>query len=154
MKVSEIPDHLLKALQAEDSGPLDAIIRAQRPADLEVLRRIVASDDLPEELRRKAIYALGRWGDVRSVEEIERALPALGEGARIAAIDALGRLGTEQALQTVARFRDDPSPHVRKFVVKALSQSGSAEARVGLREIAEKDPEEWVRNLAREKEKQ
>lgn len=150
MSALEIPRHILRALEADDSGPLDEIIRARRPENWQALRAVVVADEMPLELRRKAIYALGRWGDPEATPAIQRAVPRLDERGHIAAIDALGRLGTEDALETIEQFRDDPSPQIRKFVVKALSRIGGTRARVTLDAMADKDPEEWLRKLARE----
>jgi HEAT repeat protein len=154
MNAAELPPHIAKALETDEPGPLDAIVREQRPEDFDVLRRIATSHQVSESFRTKALYALGRWGDRRAVPEIARVLPTLDEGGRIAAIDALGRLGGAEIVDVVAAYRDDPSPQVRKFVVKALSRVGDAKARAQLESISRDDPQEWVRKLAREHEKE
>jgi hypothetical protein len=69
-------------------------------------------------------------------------------------IDALGRLGTDSARETVAAYKRDPSPQVRKFAVQALARFNGSETASHLREIAEKARAAWIRQLAnRETEK-
>ena len=150
--VSDLPPELIVALESDDAGPLDAIIRARRAEDLAQFRRLLSRDDTPEMYRIRAMYALARWGDPSVVPEIEHAIPKVGERGRIAAIDAMGRLRSEQAIDTIAAFRNDPSPHMRKTVARALSRIGGPRAQQELRVIAEKDPVEWVRNVAKKNE--
>ena len=146
--VPELPPELTRALESDDSGPLDEIVRARRLEHFNVLRQLVTSNAGTKD-RTKALYALGRWGDPRVVSEIEGALPQFDEKARIAAIDALGRLGSEDTVGVISGYRRDPSPHVRKFVVRALARIGGARSQAELRTIATDDPEEWIRRLAR-----
>jgi HEAT repeat protein len=147
----ELPPRIAEALAADDSGPLDQVIRARDPADFEVLRRVARGDGVEPEAQRKALYALGRWGDPRVLAEIEDVLPGLDIPSRMAAIDALGRLGTDRAVEAVVRYADDDSPQVRKFVVKSLSRIASADARTTLRRMAAAEQEErWLRDLAQE----
>jgi HEAT repeat protein len=153
MNAAEIPPHILGALEADEPGPLEAIVRAQQPEDFEMLCRIATSNRMPAALRTKALHALGRWGDPRAVPDIARVLPGLDEDGRIAAIDALGRLGGGEVVEIVAVYRDDPSPRVREFVVQALLRVGGARAHAQLESISRGDPEEWVRKLAREHDK-
>lgn len=68
---------------------------------------------------------------------------------RIAAIDALGRLHAEQSVEAIVRFAEHPSAHVRKTVARALFRIGGARADAQLRVMAEKDPTDWVRSVAR-----
>lgn len=144
-----LPTELSRALEADEAEELGEIIRGHRVEHFDVLRKLVSLDpDVSAEHRRKALYALGRWGDPSVIPDIERVLPNLEEGGRIAGINALGELGTDQALQVVARYGRDPSSQVRKVVVEALGRIGGAEAQRALRAIAEEDPEEWVRRLA------
>jgi HEAT repeat protein len=145
----EIPLELERALAAFESGDLDQIIREGRREHFEVLRQLASAESgVKKEYRQKAIYALGRWGDTSAVPDILKVLPKLDGSERITAIDALGRLGTNQARQAVASFAGDPSPQVRKFVVQALGRMGGPEAATHLRDIAGRDREVWIRQLA------
>ncbi len=144
-----LPRELRIALEAEEAGELNEIIRAHRKDHFDTLRKLVTTDPaVPKEYRNKALYALGRWGDPRVVPDIERVLPEMDEAGRIAALDALRRLGTDQALETAAGYARDPSPQVRKFAIQALDRIGGPRAQTTLRDIATEDPEEWIRGLA------
>ena len=144
-----ISDELEQALNAEESGELGKIIQSRRPEHFENLLKLVTTDsDINAKRRIKAIYALGRWGNLSVISDIERVLPQLDEAGRIAAVDALGRLGTKQALEVVSRYTDDPSSQVRKFVIYALRKIGDLEAQTRLRQIANQDSENWLRELA------
>lgn len=146
----EIPSRVASALRAEESGALDAIIAARRPEDLEALRTIARNDDAAFDDRdqRKALYALGRWGDSALADDIVQVLPRLDPPTRIAAIDALGRLGDAETVPIVTAYSDDESPQVRKFVVQALGRIGTPSARDELRRIrGAKTEEAWLREL-------
>lgn len=144
----DLPVQLESALEAEEAGALNEIIRDRRPEHFEVLRALATGPAIDAPYRTKALYALGRWGDPSVVPEIANTLSELDEGGRIAALDALGRLGTEPAVAAVARSSDDPSPQVRKMAVEALSRIGSPEARQRLEAIGHTDSEAWIRKLA------
>jgi HEAT repeat protein len=147
-----ISQRLQEALDAEESGELDAIIREHKQSDLDELRQLVSPDPSIDPMHRtRAIYALGRWGDQESVPRMISVLPHLDEIGAIAAVDALGRLETSEAMEAVTGLTEHNSPHVRKFVVKALGRSSRPEARNKLSEIQANDPAEFVRNLARER---
>jgi HEAT repeat protein len=147
----EIPSGVASALRAEESGVLDAIIAARRPEDLEALRAVARNDEADFESRdqRKALYALGRWGDPALADDIAQVLPRLDPSTRIAAIDALGRLGDAETVPIVMAYADDESPQVRKFVVQALGRIATPGARNELRRIrGAKSEEAWIRELA------
>lgn len=146
-----IPARIAEALQAEESGPLDAIIAARRPEDLAALRDVARNEDgaFDGSVQRKALYALGRWGDPALAVDIQEVIPRLNPPARIAAIDALGRLGDADSVDAVTAYADDESPQVRKFVVQALGRIGTGTARDELRRIRATETEEpWLRQLA------
>jgi HEAT repeat protein len=147
--MTELPSELRQALQVDESGDLDAIIRQHRPADFEALRRLLrAGPEAGPLLRVRAIYALGRWGDPAVVGEILTLLPALDQDERIKAIDALGRLGTDEAAAGVLAYARDDSLPVRKFVTRALGRIGTPRARAGLGELSQSDSSEYIRSLA------
>jgi HEAT repeat protein len=147
----EVPSGVASALRAEESGMLDAIVAARRPEDLEALRAIARNEgaEFDDRDQRKALYALGRWGDAALAEDVVEVLPRLGPSSRIAAIDALGWLGDAEAVPIVAAYSDDESPQVRKFVVQALGRIGTPDARNELRRIRGDDAAEaWLREMA------
>lgn len=140
---------LLRALESDCATDLEYVIREKKQEDFEVLQGFLSLDrSIRSEYRTRALYALGRWGDSVVVDNIRRILPNLDEAGRISAIDALGRLGTRTALECILDRANDPSPQVRKVVVYALGKSNALEARVKLREIAARDPIDYVRERA------
>lgn len=143
-----IPTELRQAFEAIESGFLDQIVRLHRPADFEALRAVLADPEVDEGYRRKAIYALGRWGDRKAVPDIRRIMPMLDYRGCVTAIDALGRLGGEESRQAIEAYADAPEPQVRKFVVKALERIGGQAASDRLEAIAKSDSREWLRELA------
>ncbi len=144
----DIPEHLNRAFEAEESCELLRIIEEKQDADLEALQQIAAEVSLGVRSRAKAIYALGRWGDSGSVQVIASALPTLDEEGIAAAVDGLGRLGTEEAVRAVMQYAEHPSLQVRKFVVRALGRIDQPDAKSRLKAMQEKDPDVHIRNLA------
>jgi HEAT repeat protein len=141
---------IVSALNADESGELDQLLRSGREEDLEALRA-VAFGELPIDApnsRAKAIYALGRWRDPTLPGVLEQILPELDRQSRIAAIDALGRVGDMSNVIIIARYADDDSEQVRKAVVKALARIGGDEANMALQGIARGDNSPWIRELA------
>jgi HEAT repeat protein len=144
-----IRTELLRALEADESGDLDAIIARRRPEDFEALRSLLTPDPAVKRTHRaKAIYALGRWGDPAVVEAIRDLLPDLDEDERTKAIDALGRLGTAEALDGIVAYANDASMPVRKFVTRALARINTPRARAVLSELERTDPSDYIRSLA------
>ena len=145
----ELTNELRSALGSDCAHDLEFVLEKRRPEDFEALQSLLtmAPAVKPEQLT-KVIALLGRWGDPSPVTTIRDILPNLDESGRISAIDALGRLGTGEALEGVLNYVDDPSPHVRKFVVYALDRSETPRTREVLRRIAETDPSEFVRKAA------
>jgi HEAT repeat protein len=147
--MANISKELLEALEADESGELDQVIKDARQEDFEALQSLLSLDpSVNPQHRARALYALGRWGDPTPVPAIHNILPHLDETGRISAIDALGRLGTEEALTGVLEHVNDPSPHVRKFVTYALGRMNTPEARAKLKEIETTDPLDFVRERA------
>jgi HEAT repeat protein len=142
-------EELLEALEADESGDLDAIIEQRRPEDFDALRSLLTLDPTVEPSHRaKAIYALGRWGDPAVAEAIQDLLPDVEETERIGAIDALGRLGAEDALDGILEHVDDASVSVRKFVARALGRINTPRARTELSKLERTDPSDYIRSLA------
>src|SRR5262245_42484016 len=123
-----VPETLDEALNSDCGHSLDDVLKARREEDFARLLGIVERPATPEH-RLKALHLLALWGDRRAVGPIRGVLPALDEIARARAIDALGRLGGPEALDAVLAHANDPSPHVRKFVVHGLRRSNDARAR-------------------------
>ena len=136
-----------KALNSDCGHSLDSVLEAHREEDFVRLLDIVERPTTAED-RLKALHLLALWGDRRAVGPIRRVLPGLDDIARARAVDALGRLGGPEALEAVLAHVNDPSPHVRKFVVYGLGRSGDARTNTVLKSMATNDPEEFVRALA------
>ncbi|MDX1689215.1 MAG: HEAT repeat domain-containing protein [Candidatus Promineifilaceae bacterium] len=149
----EIPKEIELALQADDAEPLNELIEEGNPEDFQVLQALARDEDTPPELRRKALYAIGRWQgrNEAAVEAIREALPSLNELERIAALDALGRIGTLAAYEAVMLVQEDVTPDVRRYMVKALHDIGTEPALDALERLAVSDDVEMVRELARQK---
>ncbi len=150
--MSDLSKELREALEAEEAGDLDQLIRRRRPDDFEALRSLLSlNSSIPADFRTKAMYALGRWGEVSVVSDIVRLLPELDEWGRICAVSALGHLRSPEATAAIFEHTDDPSPQIRKTAALALSRIGTPEASAKLRELAANDPLPWIRELATRK---
>jgi HEAT repeat protein len=116
---------------------------------MEQLRSLVTLDpSVDTKYRTRAIHILGRWEDPPSIAKIREILPSLDEAGRISAISAFGRLNVKEATEAVLENVNDPSPQVRKTAVAALAKIKTPEAKGKLKEIAERDPEQWIRSKA------
>jgi HEAT repeat protein len=145
----DLPDDLHIALEADDAEPLDQLIRSGRPEIFATLRELATTFQVVNPMyRTRALYALGRLADQEVVPEIVDVLPRLDEPGRIAAIDALGRLQAAEGFDAIRSYADDPSPHVRKFVVEALARFQTPASTGTLRAMSESDPIDWVRTRA------
>jgi len=145
----KISEKLLRALESDDACELGRVIKERKQEDFEALQPLLSLDpSINPEHRAKAIYALGRWGNPTAVVAIRNILPRLDEAGRISAIDALGMLGTKEALEDILDYVNDPSPHVRKFVTRALGRINTPKAQAKLKEIAAKDSVDYIRALA------
>ena len=147
--MAKIAKRLQRALESECADDIWTIIDEGRKEDLADLRKVVEPSSGAASLERtRAIYALGRLGDGKSVATIEKVLPELPKEALATAIDALGRLGEASALKSILAYADDPSPDVRKFATIALGRFDASKAQQKLEDIHANDPVEYLRNLA------
>ena len=147
--MAQITEKLRRAFESDDACDLGRVIKSGKQEDFEALQALLSLEpSVNPEYRKKAIYALGRWGDPAPVAAISSLLPHLDEAGRISAIDALGRLGTKKAVEGVLDYATDPSPHIRKFVARALGRINTSEARAKLKEIEAKDEVDYVRAIA------
>ena len=121
--------------------------------DFEALRRLLARDgQATPDYRQRAIYALGRWGDTGVVPDIVGLLPELDESHRITAIrSARAPWHTDR---TVTRWRNMQMILLRTFASsssKPSAASATPSPRNGFKRMAERDPADWVRDLARDR---
>jgi HEAT repeat protein len=140
-------EELLEALEADETGDLDAIIE-QRPRRFRRPTKPHAGPDRRGVAPGKGHLRLGARGDPAVVEAIQGLLPHLDQAERIAAIDALGRLGTEDASDSILQYVDDESMPVRKFVTRALGRINTPRARAELSKLERTDPSDYIRSLA------
>jgi HEAT repeat protein len=142
--MATMSEALRAALNSDCGHSLEPIVADRRPEDFQALLEVAARPPSAE-YRLKALHLLGRWGEESAVRVIEQVLPELNEVERCRAIEALGWIGGSEAQAVVLKHADDPSPHVRKFVVYALTRLDTPKARDTLQWIKQNDPVEFVR---------
>jgi HEAT repeat protein len=147
--LDRLPPEIRDALRSFESCPLDEIVERKRERDFDALLEFAASDG-ELALRQRAVQGLGKWGKSSAIPAIVGFLESadLEPLHRVTAIEALGRLGTKPARDAVIAHAGDPSPDVRKFVVRALAQIGDATSKAKLRGIAKNERSDWVKKLA------
>ena len=145
----EISDRLLRALESDDPCEMQNLVKEGKAEDFEALQSLLSLEPtVKADHRRKAVSALGRWGDPAPAAAIRSLLPYMDEPERVTAADALGKLGTQEALDGVMDLAADSSPQVRKFAARALGKIDKPEAQDKLREIEEADEADFVRAAA------
>ncbi|MCP4044112.1 MAG: HEAT repeat domain-containing protein [Gammaproteobacteria bacterium] len=98
---------LLAGLDSHGSSAVEALMEACEAGD--------------PVLRREAIQALGRIGDVRGLPAVLAGLESDQEGIRSIALDALGSFGdVDPAQEYIDRLVQDPDPDIRQKVVQAM----------------------------------
>jgi HEAT repeat protein len=81
-----------------------------------------------EQVRRTAVYALGRLGDKQAVVPLLARLDDQDADVRQAVIGALAQLGDKQAVAPLLARLDDQDTDVRQAVIGALAQLGDKQA--------------------------
>ncbi|MDA0933030.1 MAG: HEAT repeat domain-containing protein [Planctomycetota bacterium] len=128
------PDRVLSALESESVAVrLAAIDEVSRLLDLRAAPRLVAcasSADEPLELRRAAVYALGRMRarDASAPLQDMLADDALDTGLRRTTWVALARIVGDGALPILRDAGLSPDPADRRTIVEALGAMGTASA--------------------------
>ena len=140
---------LNNTLEPDSAYSMAQLMEAKRSQDFSDLLNVLKREPDGSYARVKALYALGRWGDDKATPSILDIIPSLNELERVTAVDALGRLGSAKALGGVLELTEDPSPHVRKFVVRALSRFKKPQAEKALKAIERSDGETFVREYAK-----
>ena len=77
--------------------------------------------------RQRAVLALGKTGDIRTLEYLLRALDDNEMMVRWAACRALGQLGFKEAVEGLCSAAEDVEPDIRKCAVQALGKIGHAD---------------------------
>ncbi len=147
----EVADEFNISLNSGCSHSLERILDKKRPQDFNELQRIVSETPKCKDKNKlkRAIHLLGHWGNTLAVPALRTNLNEFDESETAVVIDALGRLGTEDCLISILDYSHHASPHVRKFVVRALARIHDPRAYQKLEEIAASDPTDWVRACAK-----
>jgi len=82
---------------------------------------VAAMADSSEDVRRAAVYAFSRYGEVQAVPALTSRLSDADEWTRLFAARALGRSGEAGAVEALAALLADPSERVRAEAVSAIS---------------------------------
>ena len=145
-----LPERIQKAFDSDDPCELNSIIQEKRQEDFISIRSLIdPQTNVDTDLRGKALYAVGRWGDSSCVKDIVSLLPKLDENTLISAIDALGRLGTDEALDAVTSYSKHESLQVRKFVVRAAERFPGEGARRAIERIGSDDESDVIKSLVK-----
>ncbi|MGH1485797.1 MAG: HEAT repeat domain-containing protein [Cellvibrionaceae bacterium] len=139
---------LTNAVESDCAHSMEQLMKSKRSQDFSDLLALLKRDADGSYSKVKALYALGRWGDESAIKPIVDIIPTLNELERVTAVDALGRLGSTNALDGVLDLKGDPSPHVRKFVIRALSRFKKPQAEKELKRIQKEDEEAFIRDYA------
>lgn len=109
--------------------------------DKESLPAILAAlDDSENNVRRRAIQALGSLGDAAAGAAVAQQLEDSDERVREEAADVLGRLKTREAGAGLMKALRDPSESVRGQAIASLGEIDHKEAAATLRGIYDTDP--------------
>lgn len=111
---------------------------------------VEALDDPEVRVRVGVARSLGLLRDPRAVEPLLGALQDASAQVRASAAGALGRLGDARAVVPLIHMLNDASPLVRYQAVGALGALGDRRAIEPVASRTELDPDEQVRNRARD----
>jgi HEAT repeat protein len=107
------------------------------------------SDERPE-IRASALAALGEVGDARAGQSLANHLDVPDRDLRRTAIFALERIDRPAVAGQMVRALRDPDREVRLTAVHVLARMNDPQGRIALGEVAEMDPEELVRQAAKQ----
>jgi HEAT repeat protein len=126
---------LIRALKYESCQSNDPILSTVREYSAEALSLIgdtrallpliqAVNEDTDEEVRWKAVYALGKIGDESAVEALNEALKSNSWIVRENAAKALGNIGSPASVEPLIDALEDKEWRVRKYSVLALGKIG------------------------------
>jgi HEAT repeat protein len=146
--MSKYSAELTNMLESECAHSMEPMMKAKNRQDFADLMSILSENEnkLPPQAKARALFALGRWGDNKAVAEISKVLTTLDEVGRLSAVDALGRLNSAPALDSILTISKDPSPHVRKVALKALSRFDKPKAQKGMQSMLAEEKEKFVKD--------
>jgi HEAT repeat protein len=112
------------------------------------LMKILDEEEISQEIKKSAVWILGRIGDAWAVQGLIRVLDIEVLEIRKLAIEALGRIKNKVAVPGLINALKDKEEIIRQLAAKSLEMIG--EAAVTPLIDALKDEEEQVRNLIKE----
>jgi len=115
------------------------------PGAIPYLVELVNGPDL--HLASRAALLAGWLDSSGSVEVLERASTRSEPAVRVAAAVGAGKL-RRPPTHLVVSLLEDPDPGVRKWAIKSAAHVRGAEVNERIRQIADSDPESWIRSLA------
>ena len=124
--------------------------QVQRSQDEEAFNALVhALNDQSSSVRHRAVEALGRIGNNKSISVLLNALKDTSSKVRLSAALALGQIGGDEAVNALLLILQDEDSNVRASAAKALGQIGGDKAFPALLK-ALKDRNRTVRSTAAE----
>jgi len=117
------------------------------PDALPHLQKIVEADDPMR--ASKAAYLAGLIGGAQAAPVLEHAAAHRDPVVRVAAAHAM-RAGTDAPTNLLERLLDDGDVGVRKVALRAAKTSKSSHLRAKVSAMAEKDPDEHIRDVAKD----
>jgi len=115
-------------------------------AAIPFLKDLVKGGDL--NLASKATYLVSLIKSTQSAAVLETAAASSEPLLRVAAASGMRNLPEKQALKVVDRLRKDADAGIRKVMLQSALRFRSPQMAAKLRQIATKDPEPFVRELA------
>jgi HEAT repeat protein len=116
------------------------------PAAIPFLMELVQGGDLG--LASKATYLASLIRSEQSVAVLETAAARNEPVLRVAAASGIRNLPEVQAERVLDLLRNDPDAGIRKVVLKSADRFRSPQVAAKLQQMAETDPEPFVRELA------
>jgi HEAT repeat protein len=116
------------------------------PAAIPFLMELVQGGDLG--LASKATYLASLIKSEQSAELLETAVARNEPVLRVAAAAGLRHLPENQAERVLDLLKNDPDAGIRKVLLKAVNRFRSPQMATKLQQMAETDPEPFIRELA------
>ena len=151
---ARVSGSLMEALGNEDEAvavrrrALEAVAAFTTPEVAGWIRWAYESDE--PEFRQSALHAMGRTSDPSWLPTIYREMGSGEPAMRYEAANAAREVGETESVPYLADLVDDPDVEVALAAVLALGLIGGARAKKLLREIADADEDEAVREAAAE----
>jgi HEAT repeat protein len=129
--------------------PDESIHSGIGPSEIPLLEQLL--QDGEAWMASRAVFALGRVPDTRAVHILSRAVADPRPEVRVAVAACSSYLKPSDANNILLKLLDDTDLGVRKFAVKAVSETHDAAVHAKLRDIETQDPAPPIRNVARDK---